>query len=304
MYFYSSRPNASRNVRTKSRGFERRRFTSARAMERLDRMFMEAAAARASEEAGPSRTAPVVREAAEGDPVGGGGTVASQILKHIDGGDIFSALVLPRPECDDAGRPVWHVTDSEISKAFRKRSLAVHPDKNPSAEAKRAFDKLNDAVRSLRDPTRKGEALRRFADRAFKEKCRADPTFTERAKKAQERADALDFSSDILRQQREHRARVEAKRQKAMAFRRRERSPDEESDASDASDEKDAASAREPTKPTAKSAMSGSKRGRGRGRVGRPDSDSDSDDAGLARPVLGNRGGRGRGRGKGPRIIL
>ena len=304
MYFYSSRPNASRNVRTKSRGFERRRFTSARAMERLDRMFMEAAAARASEEAGPSRTAPVVREAAEGDPVGGGGTVASQILKHIDGGDIFSALVLPRPECDDAGRPVWDVTDAEISKAFRKRSLAVHPDKNPSAEAKQAFDKLNDAVRSLRDPTRKGEALRRFADRAFKEKCRADPTFTERAKKAQERADALDFSSDILRQQREHRARVEAKRQKAMAFRRRERSPDEESDASDASDEKDAASAREPTKPTAKSAMSGSKRGRGRGRVGRPDSDSDSDDAGLARPVLGNRGGRGRGRGKGPRIIL
>ena len=302
MYFYSSRPSASRNVRTKSRGFERRRFTSARAMERLDRMFMEAAAARASEEAGPSRTAPVVREAAEGDPVGGGGTVASQILKHIDGGDIFSALVLPRPECDDAGRPVWHVTDSEISKAFRKRSLAVHPDKNPSAEAKRAFDKLNDAVRSLRDPTRKGEALRRFADRAFKEKCRADPTFTERAKKAQERADALDFSSDILRQQREHRARVEAKRQKAMAFRRRERSPDEESDASDASDEKDAASAREPTKPT--KPMSGSKRGRGRGRVGRPDSDSDSDDAGLARPVLGNRGGRGRGRGKGPRIIL
>ena len=273
-------------------------------MERLDRMFMEAAAARASEEAGPSRTAPVVREAAEGDPVRGGGSVASQILEHIDGGDIFSALVLPRPECDDAGRPVWHVTDSEISKAFRKRSLAVHPDKNPSAEAKRAFDKLNDAVRSLRDPTRKGEALRRFADRAFKEKCRADPTFTERAKKAQERADALDFSSDILRQQREHRARVEAKRQKAMAFRRRERSPDEESDASDASDEKDAASAREPTKPTAKSAMSGSKRGRGRGRVGRPDSDSDSDDAGLARPVLGNGGGRGRGRGKGPRIIL
>lgn len=311
MYFYSSRPNASRNVRTKSRGFERRRFTSARAMERLDRMFMEAAAARASEEAGPSRTAAVVREAAEGDPVGGGGTVASQILKHIDGGDIFSALVLPRPECDDAGRPVWHVTDSEISKAFRKRSLAVHPDKNPSAEAKQAFDKLNDAVRSLRDPTRKGEALRRFADRAFKKKCRADPTFTERAKKAQERADAVDFSSDILRQQREHRARVEAKRQKAMAFRRRERErdADEESDEeSDGSDEKDAAPAQVlPTKTTGSKPTSlptGLKRGRGRGRVGRPDSDSDSDDAGLARPVLGNRGGRGRGRGKGPRIIL
>ena len=277
----------------------------ARAMERLDRMFMEAAAARASEEAGPSHTVPIVREAAKSDPVGGGGSVASQILEHIDGGDIFSALVLPRPECDDAGRPVWPVTDSEISKAFRKRSLAVHPDKNPSAEAKRAFDKLNDAVRALRDPTRKGEALRRFADRAFKEKCRADPTFTERAKKAQERADAAEFSSDILRQQREHRARIEAKRQKAMAFRRRERLLDEESDSSDSSDagdEKDAANEREPTKPTTKPVMSGSKRDRGR--VVRPDYDSESDDARLARPVLGNRGGRGRGRGKGPRIFL
>jgi hypothetical protein len=91
-----------------------------------------------------------------------------------------------------------------------------------------------------------------------------------------------------------------------MACRRRERSPDEESDSSDGSDEKDAAPARAPTKLTGSkpTATTGLKRGRGRGRVGRPDSDSDSDDAGLARPVLGNRGGRGRGRGKGPRIIL
>jgi hypothetical protein len=293
--------------------------TSSRAMERLDRMFMEAAArAAAAETAGPSRAAPSA-EAKEGDPPGGSGTVASQILKHIAGGDIFSALVLPKPECDDAGRPVWDVSDSEISKAFRKRSLAVHPDKNPSAEAKEAFDTLNDAVRVLRDPIKKGEALRRFASEAFQEKCRADPAVTERARKAQERADAVDFSEDILRQQREHRARVEAKRKKAAQFRERHMGPvssssseDEEEDGGkDAEDKKkkswgkhrrvsETAAACEGTR---KSTLGGNKRGRGGVTV--DESDSDFDDTGLAAPVLGHRGGRGRGRGRGgPRFLL
>ena len=171
--------------------------------------------------------------------------MASQILKHIDGGDISSALVLPRPECDDAGRPVWHVTDSEISKAFRKRSLAVHPDKNPSAEAKQAFDKLNDAVRSLRDPTRKGEALRRFADRAFKEKCRADPTFTERAKKARNartRWTSRQASCGVGSASTARASRRSARRRWRSGV--RERSPDEESVLERRERRRDAASAR------------------------------------------------------------
>ena len=46
---------------------------------------------------------------------------------------------------------MWDVSESAISKAYRRASLAVHPDKNPLPEAKAAFDKLNDAVRALRD---------------------------------------------------------------------------------------------------------------------------------------------------------
>lgn len=82
-------------------------------------------------------------------------TAADQILKDYEAGDYFSCLSLPKPDCDDAGKPVWDVTDGQISKAFRKRSLAVHPDKNPSPEAKDAFEKLSDANRALRDPIRR-----------------------------------------------------------------------------------------------------------------------------------------------------
>jgi hypothetical protein len=63
--------------------------------------------------------------------------------------------LLPKPDCDDGGKPVWEVTEGQISKAYRKRSLAVHPDKNPSLEAKEAFERLSDANRALKDPVRR-----------------------------------------------------------------------------------------------------------------------------------------------------
>jgi curved DNA-binding protein CbpA len=88
------------------------------------------------------------------------------------------------------GRPLWNVTDGQISKAYRKRSLKVHPDKNPTPEAAIAFDNLNDAKRALEDPIRSGEALRKFAEVAFKEKCRVHPELMAAAKRAQEKAGA------------------------------------------------------------------------------------------------------------------
>lgn len=40
---------------------------------------------------------------------------------------------------------------SALSRAFRQRSLRVHPDKNPAPEARLAFDALNAAQRHLLD---------------------------------------------------------------------------------------------------------------------------------------------------------
>lgn len=61
-------------------------------------------------------------------------------------------LQLPHPTADALGRPVWACTNSDISKAYRKISVLVHPDKNPGEDARQAFEVLNQAHRILKDP--------------------------------------------------------------------------------------------------------------------------------------------------------
>jgi hypothetical protein len=254
------------------------------AMERLDRMFMEAAARAAA----ASTRAPAGGDAEGEDEAEADLSAADHILRACAKGDVFAALALPAPACDDAGRPVWDVTDKEMSKAFRKRSLAVHPDKNPAPEAKRAFDKLNDAIRVLRDPVTRGEALRKFAEEAFKKRCRLHPELTAAAKRKQAKRDASEYGDEIVRQQREHRERQLAARERAHQSLRKRKARDASS--SESGESEDSESDSEP--PPAKASARGD------------DSDA-SDDAGLAAPVLGvKRGGRGgRGRGRGPRFI-
>ena len=61
-------------------------------------------------------------------------------------------LELPPPGVDALGRPCWDVAPAEVSKAYRKLSILVHPDKNPGEESRQAFEALNEAHRALKDP--------------------------------------------------------------------------------------------------------------------------------------------------------
>ena len=61
-------------------------------------------------------------------------------------------LELPDPHIDALGRVAWTGTPGDVSKAYRKLSALVHPDKNPHPEARTAFEALNKAHRMLRDP--------------------------------------------------------------------------------------------------------------------------------------------------------
>jgi curved DNA-binding protein CbpA len=225
---------------------------------------------------------------------------------------------------------VWDVSESTISKAYRRASLAVHPDKNPLPEAKAAFDKLNDAVRALRDDVRRGEALRSFADAAFQDKCRANPELMAKAKKAQERVDAENYGDMIRAQQSQQleRARLQREKAKLIAIRRRNREADGAS-SSDVSTDTDSDNDDDDAKADAvmkdavqvkaekekaggegvsngggdgatngggeRKKIRGGGGGRGGRRKARADSDSD-DDGGLARPVLGTK--------KKPRFIM
>lgn len=60
-------------------------------------------------------------------------------------------LELEPPEVDALGRTVWGVPSADVSKAYRRLSVLVHPDKNPGADARAAFECLNEAHRLLRN---------------------------------------------------------------------------------------------------------------------------------------------------------
>lgn len=60
-------------------------------------------------------------------------------------------MQLPQVEADELGHPIWNVTSGEVSRAYRKISVLVHPDKNPGEDAQQAFEALNQAHRKLRD---------------------------------------------------------------------------------------------------------------------------------------------------------
>ena len=289
-----------------------------RPMDRLDRLFQEAQNRAASEDGGPKRglEAALARDGEDDASKRAAMSVADRVLADYERGDYFSCLGLPPPDCDDAGRPVWDVTDAAISKAYRRASLAVHPDKNPTPEAKAAFDKLNDAVRALRDDVLRGEALRTFADAAFKEKCRANPQLMAKARKDQERRDAADYGAAIRAQQAQQLERAMARREKAAAASRRRRGDDaSSSDVSTDGDSDDDAAAlevdvekkkgegesgggrveAERRGPSSDAAVAngdvkrrrfGGGGGRRRG-IRAAKEDSDEDDGGLARPVLG-----------------
>ena len=301
-------------------------------MGKLDRIFQEAQNAAAEEDGVPVRGLEAALKSGNDDDADAKRAslpIAERILADYEKGNFFACLGLPAPDCDDAGRPVWDVSESAISKAYRRASLAVHPDKNPLPEAKAAFDKLNDAVRALRDDVRRGEALRSFADAAFQEKCRANPELMAKAKKAQERVDAENYGDMIRAQQLQQLERARLQREKAkLAIRRRNREADgasssdvsTDTDSDDDDDDAKAGAARkEAVQVQAEKEKAGGEgvsngggdsatngggerkkfRGGGGGRGGRrkarADSDSD-DDGGLARPVLGTK--------KKPRFIM
>ena len=75
---------------------------------------------------------------------------ARGVLERARAGDPFGVLGLERPGRDALGRPRWAPGDADVSRAFRRAAVRVHPDKFPgSALAAAAFDALNAAQAQL-----------------------------------------------------------------------------------------------------------------------------------------------------------
>ena len=169
---------------------------------------------------------------------GGGGsndaTISEQILTAYKNQNYFKALAVAEPTSDEIGDPVWTVTAADLSKAFRKRSLLTHPDKNPNdAKAREAFDVLSECHQKLKNEETKTEALKAFAKKAFEKMCLEDPELRTRAMKMRERKEAGDFQEEIKRQREkgmEKRKRKEEMRMKSKHRRRRDDDDDDDDD--------------------------------------------------------------------------
>ncbi|MEW5315746.1 MAG: hypothetical protein WDW38_007152 [Sanguina aurantia] len=99
---------------------------------------------------------------------------AAAILEAWEQKQYFRMLGLPDPTSDELGRPVWPCTAAEVSRAYRRLSVTVHPDKNPGEDARRAFEALNQAHRILKDPAELEAALRAISGRLKAERERGE----------------------------------------------------------------------------------------------------------------------------------
>ena len=80
-------------------------------MERLERMLQEQSARNAP--AGTSkRHKELEAKASEEDAEMVNDSVPEQILTDYKAKNYFACLGLPKPDCDDVGRPVWEVADT------------------------------------------------------------------------------------------------------------------------------------------------------------------------------------------------
>lgn len=167
------------------------------------------------------------------------GDAIKRILLAAKDRDYFRLLELPPPGVDALGRPCWDITPAQVSKAYRKLSILVHPDKNPGAEARQAFEELNEAHRTLKDPNKLEGILAEHLEAAVarQEEAMANAAPEERAvmqaqqkaaAKALRKAQGEQLQSGIAQQMRE---RVEAaKRKRAAAEKSQYRRTDEDRD--------------------------------------------------------------------------
>ena len=93
------------------------------------------------------------------------------VLRLYEQGDFFQVLGLPWPQVDAQGGPLWQVADSELHRAYKRRSKEVHPDKHSEQHerATSAFEALNDSLSALQSTSdsRRRDALHSFSRKWF-----------------------------------------------------------------------------------------------------------------------------------------
>eukprot|EP00884_Botryococcus_braunii_P017135 jgi/Botrbrau1/4104/Bobra.152_3s0052.1 len=158
--------------------------------------------------------------------------------------DYFRMLELPLPDVDELGRPVWSCTSGDVSRAYRRLSVLVHPDKNPGDDARQAFEALSTAQRILKDRGGLEEVLKQHLEtaRQRREKAEACATPQERLamyasqnvkRKELRKQEGATLQAEILRQQQKRLHEARYKKQLQAKSRRKAEEDDAEIDDED-----------------------------------------------------------------------
>jgi DnaJ domain len=121
------------------------------------------------------------------------------VVRVIHGHFVFRLLGLPPVDVDALGRPTWECEDKDVSRAYRKLSLFVHPDRpanRNNEKAREAFERLNEAHRILLDPAKRADELsKRLEDaKARRAIAEANASVSERIALNAEKGSAVRFS--------------------------------------------------------------------------------------------------------------
>mmetsp|Transcript_14202 Transcript_14202/g.42894 ORF Transcript_14202/g.42894 Transcript_14202/m.42894 type:complete len:285 (+) Transcript_14202:496-1350(+) len=222
----------------------------------FDRLFNEAQAKERAVEEAYLAAQPKVRTAADDEedlrheaaPMTAADAIKRTLLAWKDK-DYFRLLQLKRPEADALGRPTWAGTPADISRAYRRLSVLVHPDKFSGDEAKQkdareAFEALNEAHRMMRDPGLYEQILAKEADaaRQRRQQREAEATLEERlvlnaqhkeAMEALKKAEGEQFQK-VLKRQLEERLQAAERKKKRMAREDADGNPASDDEANDA----------------------------------------------------------------------
>lgn len=182
-----------------------------------------------------------------------------QILQANKEKDYFKMLQLPYPGVDELDRPVWSCTSSDVSRAFRKLSILVHPDKNPGSEARQAFETLTEANRLLKDPARLEEILKEYSAKAVadRDKRESRASVDERIQlnasknsraKVLRKEEGKTFQDEILKQMQRRQAEAKRKKEAASRYRRDEEEEEQHWQAAEKAAEEDADTKRQEAK--------------------------------------------------------
>ncbi|KAL3138763.1 hypothetical protein ABBQ32_005608 [Trebouxia sp. C0010 RCD-2024] len=173
-----------------------------------------------------------------------------QTTTKTTSGTYFRLMELPQPEADELGRPILSVTSTDISRAYRRISVLVHPDKNPGEDARKAFEALNEAHRKLKDPGQMEEILKVAAEAAIqrREAAEASATPDERiaiqhakAARAKElrKKETANFQAEIMRQQQQKKEATKRKRMLASRSRLKHHKDDHSTEQADEDGDED-----------------------------------------------------------------